>query len=98
MGWLKKNWFLLVVILVAIIGGYYFLKKNPSASTADSETALGKTLSGRAYYESDVQKKMKEIRGQSDWFAKIKEKATATKKTVEQQLRADAIYMLENVD
>ena len=96
MDWLKKNWIIIVVIAVLAGVGYWFLKGKSTVLSSGSGIALGKTSKGADYYESDVQKEMKIIRGDADWYKTVKEKAKTTSSSVEDQLRANAIYMIEN--
>lgn len=96
MNWIKKNWIILVVVALAIGAGMYFWKsKDTSATTA---TPLGKTKSGKDYFETDVAQKMKVIYGSADWLNDVKVKATKNKMSLDAQVRADAIYMLNEVD
>ncbi len=46
--------------------------------------------------EKVIQRKVNEIRNNPDWFKSIKEKATSNKIGLEEQLRADAIWVLKD--
>lgn len=98
MDWLKNNWIIIVVIAVLAGVGYWFLKGKSAVLSSSSGTALGKTSKGADYYESDVQKEMKIIRNDADWYNTVKKKAESSKHNVNDQLRSEAIYMLENHD
>jgi hypothetical protein len=96
MTWIKKNWIILFIGLLVIAGGFYFMKKNNGAASTSS-SALGETKGGRDYFEADVQKGIASIKGTPTWFADVKTKAEKNGRSLEDQLRLDAIYMLEFV-
>lgn len=85
----QKKLLYVVLGLVFLVGAYMAYKKwfkNPATITA------GSTLT---YTESDVTKQMDQIKSDAAWKKNVQDKATAQKRTFDEQLRLDAVYTLE---
>ena len=85
-----------VAILIAIVVlGFFFMKKKNATSGVDG-SALGKKKNGNPYYQTDIDLTVTHIKGTPNWLADVKLKAEKAGRSLDEQLKMEAKYMLEN--
>ena len=85
-----------VVIAVLAVAYFVFFKGTATTPAVTGPVALGKKGSGTPYYQADIDKQVSDIRSSATWLADVQKKATAAGKSRAEQLKLDAIWMLEN--
>lgn len=86
----KKKLLYVGLALLVLVGAYFAWKKFGSSGTTAPSSVL-------TYTDSDITKEISIIKADKAWFDTVKTKAAAAGKSVDDQLRLDAIYMLEAV-
>lgn len=84
----KYMWYIIIGIAVVALVYFMFIRKKPA--TANTDTG------GKSYSESQIAKVINDIKGTPTWLADVKKKAENAKRTLDEQLRLDAIWQLEN--
>lgn len=97
---MKTKTMIIIGVVIAVLAVAYFVFfKGKSTTAADTTSiALGKKKNGSDYFQADIDKKMKEIAGSTEWYKAIVTKAAEQKRTPAEQLKLDSIWMLENGD
>ncbi len=96
---MKKTYIIIGVVVAVLVVAYFVFNKNKTAVPAgvDPDAKVGTRKNGNPYTEKDIAKTIGDIKGSPDWFAVVKQKATAQGISLDEMLRKDAIYMFENV-
>ncbi|MBV5346810.1 hypothetical protein JZU46_01110 [bacterium] len=84
-----------VVVLALAIAGYFFMKKPATAETP-ADSGLGKKKNGSPYFQSDIDLTVRSIKGTPTWLADVQVKATKAGRSIDEQLKMEAKWMLEN--
>lgn len=93
---MKKAWIIGIVVLLLVVVGYFVFFRKKASSGTDQKSDYGVTKSGKTITESMIQQEMRITEGYNK--ATVQEKATANGRTYQEQLRLDAIWMLQNAD
>ena len=87
-----------VIVLMLAIAAYFVMKNKTGATTTTADaSALGKKKNGSAYFQTDLDLTVKSIKGSPTWLADVQKKATAAGRSIDDQLKMEAKWMLENV-
>ncbi len=91
----KTYWYILIGLVVVVAVWYFFIRaKTPAAS--GSEADYGLTKSGKQITDSMITTEMRSIESYNKKF--IQDKAKTNNVSYNEQLRLDAIWMLQNAE
>lgn len=84
----NKNYLLYgMLVLGAIFGAWYFFGKRKASGDAPASSEPT---------EAAILRQIGIIKASPDWYNGVKQKAAENKKSIEEQLRLDAIYSIKN--
>ena len=92
MEFLKKNWLWIAIVLVIVVA-FFWWKKSSGASAEDSAPVDRKAQ--LLADETLITRYINIIKASAQWYASVKEKAVKNGRTEADQLRRDALYMIE---
>lgn len=93
MDFFKKNWLIIAIVIAVIAAIYWFMTKK-----TDTPTDAAPPVDRLAELKADtnrVNHYMAFIKNDANWYKVVQEKAKKNKITDAEQLRRDALYMIE---
>ena len=93
---MKPKTLIIIGVVLAVLAVGFWMWKSKNSSTGNAVAALGKKKDGTPYTDKDVLKTADDIQKTPGWLKDVQAKATAAKRTLDAQLRMEAIWMLEN--
>jgi len=94
-----KTYIIIGIAVVLVIAIIWYMRRKP-ASAADlwynqPGLQVGTTKSGKKYTEQDIKDVINGIKGTPEWLASVKKGADEKGASLEDHLRANAIYTLD---